>query len=604
MTEQKFSYEVTATDFETLSDDKKMESMVKYLGFLRTLRNKTRIIMINEPLTVQMGSEEINLVRPRTFVESPVSLDTNLDEYDHHVVSERKFYSVRREHHSVVSGNSYLELSNGTFAKCYTLYGLPSQLYPAWIYNVLGYSEMISMRLTPIPHERAVTKMRRYVGMLSATRLRSPDHAYKYEKGLATMDALARQATQLFVCECNALIQADTLEDLKVRENQFKTSAAATMTKWDATPTKQQIMLENGWGKQLYIELGSLNIFYPFASSDLIETPGGICIGINMTTGAPIVWDHTTLDSYNILILARVGKGKSVTAKTILTRLIDAHPDSMVFIIDPKGEYPASKWNLDEINFEDDVTMDLDPFHLFGSTGDTADIISDICGVAEDDTPTRNEILAATENCSSVTELYEKLDSNNKASKYVQRLIAADMQKIIHGDKEFGDRTVISLKNKPSSMVSMLTVLTFAKAWKTVLTANKSRPKIIIVDEGWRLFKKKNTSRIIEEIARMGRAYHAIGIFITQEPNDITSNEYGRTFSNNSGLKIILGLEPDAAKLAQKVLGLSDREVELISTFNRGQALLLTKGYRIRAQIRPSADELKLFNTNPTRGGA
>ncbi len=603
MTEQKFSYEIAATDFETLSDDKKMESMAKYLGFLRTLRNKTRIIMINEPLTVQMGSEEINLVRPRTFVESPVSLDTNLDEYDHHVVSERKFYSVRREHHSVVSGNSYLELSNGTFAKCYTLYGLPSQLYPAWIYNVLGYSEMISMRLTPIPHDRAVTKMRRYVGMLSATRLRSPDHAYKYEKGLATMDALARQATQLFVCECNALIQADTLEDLKVRENQFKTSAAATMTKWDATPTKQQIMLENGWGKQLYIELGSLNIFYPFASSDLIETPGGICIGINMTTGAPIVWDHTTLDSYNILILARVGKGKSVTAKTILTRLIDAHPDSMVFIIDPKGEYPASKWNLDEINFEGDVTMDLDPFHLFGSTVDTADIISDICGVDEDDTPTRNEILAATENCSSVAELYEKLDSNNKASKYVQRLIAADMQKIIHGDKEFGDRTVISLKNKPSSMVSMLTVLTFAKAWKTVLTANKSRPKIIIVDEGWRLFKKKNTSRIIEEIARMGRAYHAIGIFITQEPNDITSNEYGRTFSNNSGLKIILGLEPDAAKLAQKVLGLSDREVELISTFSKGQALLLTKGYRIRAQIRPSADELKLFNTNPTRGG-
>ena len=102
----------------------------------------------------------------------------------------------------------------------------------------------------------------------------------------------------------------------------------------------------------------------------------------------------------------------------------------------------------------------------------------------------------------------------------------------------------------------------------------------------------------------MGRAYHAIGIFITQEPSDITSNEYGRTFANNSGLKIILGLEPDGAKLAQKVLGLSDREVELISTFNRGQALLLTKGYRIRAQIRPSASELRLFNTDPTRGGA
>ncbi|MDI1494869.1 MAG: AAA-like domain-containing protein [Cenarchaeum symbiont of Oopsacas minuta] len=602
MTEQRFCYEVAATDFETLPDEKKMEAMAKYLGFLRTLRNRTLITMINEPLTVQMGNENVNLVRPRTFVTSPISLETNLNGFDHHVISDREFYPIKKEQHSVVSGKSYLELDNGAFAKCFTLYGLPSQLYPAWIYNVLGYSEMISIRLTPIPHDQAVTKMRRYVNILGATKLRSPDHAYRYEKGLATMDALARQVTQLFICECNALIQANTLEDLKIREKEFRVHSAATMTKWDATPTKQRDMLSHGWGKQLYIELGSLNIFYPFASSDLIETPGGICLGINMTTGAPIVWDHTTLDSYNVLILARVGKGKSVTAKTILTRLVEAHPDSMIFIVDPKGEYPASKWNLDEIDPESDVTMGMDPFHLFSNVGDTADIIADICDVAEDDAPTRNEILAAAENSNSVAELYEKLDSDGKGAKYVQRLMATDMQKIIRGDKEFGHRTVISLKNKPSSMVSILTVLAFAKAWKSIRMAEQSCPKILIVDEGWRLFKKKNTSRIIEEIARMGRAYHAIGIFITQEPNDITTNQYGRAFANNSGLKIILGLEPDAANLTQKVLGLSDREVELIVSFSRGQALLLTKGYRIRAQIRPSADELRLFNTDPTGG--
>ena len=86
MTEQKFCYEIAATDFETLPDDKKMEAMAKYLGFLRTLKNKTRIIMISEPLTIQMGSESINLVRPRTFVESPVSLDTNLDGYEHWII--------------------------------------------------------------------------------------------------------------------------------------------------------------------------------------------------------------------------------------------------------------------------------------------------------------------------------------------------------------------------------------------------------------------------------------------------------------------------------------------------------------------------------------
>ena len=57
MTEQKFCYEIAATDFETLPDDKKMEAMAKYLGFLRTLKNKNLALTSNdksEPLTIQI----------------------------------------------------------------------------------------------------------------------------------------------------------------------------------------------------------------------------------------------------------------------------------------------------------------------------------------------------------------------------------------------------------------------------------------------------------------------------------------------------------------------------------------------------------------------
>ncbi|GIU71979.1 MAG: hypothetical protein KatS3mg003_1458 [Candidatus Nitrosocaldaceae archaeon] len=121
---------------------------------------------------------------------------------------------------------------------------------------------------------------------------------------------------------------------------QFKRQNNAMLVKFDNIPFMQKQLLYNNDKKELFIELGSLAIIYPFISSDMLELDG-IKLGMNIITKAPVIYDYRLRDNYNIVILASSGAGKSVTAKTIVNRLL-AKYDCYLYIIDPQGEYERS----------------------------------------------------------------------------------------------------------------------------------------------------------------------------------------------------------------------------------------------------------------------
>jgi hypothetical protein len=45
---------------------------------------------------------------------------------------------------------------------------------------------------------------------------------------------------------------------------------------------------------------------------------------------------------------------------------------------------------------------------------------------------------------------------------------------------------------------------------------------------------------------------------------------------------------------------LSEIEADMLKSFGKGECLLLTKDYRLRVQISPTKEELKIFSTTPT----
>ena len=85
-----------------------------------------------------------------------------------------------------------------------------------------------------------------------------------------------------------------------------------------------------------------------------------------------------------------------------------------------------------------------------------------------------------------------------------------------------------------------------------------------------------------------------------QRPEDVIANEYGRALLDNSDTKILLRNNELASIKIRDALQLSREEEELLVTFNKGEALLLTKEHRLRVYIMPSKEELRMFSTTPT----
>lgn len=589
-----FAYEIKPTNFGTLPDDKKMIALSKFFQTLSSIQKPIRIIMLKESLELEVGNEARYLQIPRTYVVSSESLELILEQVglEYSVVASAPDWKVKSENLSNVI------LENDSFAKCYTLYKIPSTLPAAWAHSLLSRVDMVSVWLKPIENHKAVSQMIRYTGLVGTGATRSHNARYSFQKGQQVLEALSRQETKLFNCSVVVTIMTRDLVSLKIADKNFKTTMRANLASFDATSAIQRQMLVEGIGKILYFELGSTVIFYPFVSADMIEVPNGIPLGINLNTMAPVIYDYTQRENYNILLLASSGAGKSVTAKTCLTRLSGKYPDAMIFIIDPNGEYEtvAEHLKLNVIRVTQESKLGLEPFKLF-TPSDAADILGDITKAPD---TVRKEFRAKAEKCNSVEELYEKI--SGEAKKFLVDLVEGPISNVLQGDSRFEDRTVISLRGTSGEeRVSMLLLLALGKIWKQVNSAPTRIPKILVVDEGWMLFQMASAGRFLNMIARMGRKFNVIFMFITQRPEDVIENDFGRAIADNAGTKIFLQNTEQASEKIKNAMALSDLETDMLKSFGKGECLFLTKDYRLRVQITPTKEELEIFSTTPTK---
>ncbi|TBR21606.1 MAG: DUF87 domain-containing protein [Candidatus Nitrosotenuis sp.] len=588
-----FVYEIKPTNFGTLQDDKKMTALSKFFQTLSSIQKPIRIIMLKEPLELEMGVEIKYLQIPRTYVISSESLDLILEQIglEYAVVASAPNWKIRSENIS----NVVLEDLN--FIKCYTLYKIPSTLPAAWAHSLLSKTDVVSIWIKPIENHKAISQMIRYTGLVGTSAAKSHSARYSFQKGQEVLEALSRQETKLFNCSVVVMIKASDLRSLNTADKNFKTSMRANLALFDATSAMQKQMLVEGIGKVLYFELGSTAIFYPFVSADMIEVPNGIPLGINLNTAAPVIYDYTQRENYNILLLASSGAGKSVTAKTCLARLSAKYPDAAVFIIDPNGEYEAvaKHLKLSLIKTTQESKLGLEPFKLF-TPSDAADILGDITKAHD---TIRKEFRAKADGCNSVRELYNKI--SDEAKRFLVDLVEGPISNVLQGDLRFENKTVISLRGTSGEeRTSMLLLLVLGKIWKQINSIPTRIPKILLIDEGWMLFQMASAGRFLNMIARVGRKFNVIFMFVTQRPEDVIENDFGRAIADNAGTKILLQNTEQASEKIKNAMILSDLEADMLKSFDKGECLFLTKDYRLRVQISPTKEELRIFSTTPT----
>lgn len=585
-----YTYEVKPTNFFTLPAQKQQAVLSRFYSLLSSIQEPLRIFAVKEPLSIAIGNETRELQVTRTYMSSSERLDAILEGqgYDY-LVSNPPKLEIKKEFWK------HTELQNKRLAKCYTLYAPSSSLSSAWAYSLLSVADIISMEFVPIEQDRAISKLQRKVHLMRSTMSTNSKIVNQIQMGLEAITELEKNNTRMFKVTLNAIIFANDLKSLKEYKG-FSKLCRVSLSRFDDTPTMQARMID-GWGKRLYVDLGSCDVFYPFVSSDMLEVPNGITLGVNYNTGAPVIFDYTMRANYNILILASSGAGKSVTAKLILKRLIEKYSEALAFIVDPEGEYEriAEYLKIEPIRITGGGELGFDPFEMFEKE---VDAVNALCEIADVPPLVAKSFQAKCEGVKSLEEFYARLSEEEE--KYLVNLLKGPVATLFRGESKIGDRTIISLKGTyAEDYVARVSFLALAKLWKKISTAPVETPKILLIDEGHLIFRFVSAAKFVDLLARMGRKKNVIFIFISQRVEDVTKTEAGRAFFDNSETKIILRNNEIASDELVKSLQLSPQEKDMVLSFNPGESLILTRDHRLRAYITPSREELEMFGTSP-----
>ena len=603
MKDQEFSYHYTVTpgNFVTLPEPKQRKKIGQFFDLLRVLQKPIKIRMARKILPVPVDGNTVGMPIPQLYLSSSEPLNRIFEalryEYAADLDSRRDAKIIREGWRDVT-----VDLGDGSehVVKCFTLRQVPYELPWAWIATgIFPSCHEVIMWVEPVSHQAALNHIRKRKEIIYESAKSSRISAQEYEK-LERAEASMRQTRSgLFRCKVNCVLAARNRKELKRTVREFRNAASVNGGTFSTQIARQGAMLQCGWGKTLVFDLGSMSCLYAMVSGDMLEVPNGLVLGINTDSAAPVIFDFQKRSNYNVAIIGTSGSGKSFTAKMILRRLLEKHPDSLCFVIDPMGEYYdiAHVFGLDRIQITGNEELGFDPFKLL-EPADAADILGNVTRAPED---VVKQFRKFSDKVKSIDELFDALKGNPESRKWLDDLVDGPLAKMMRGTPKISDRLVISMRRadgKPHEI--MLMILALNKVWKRIEEMPQNVQKIVVLDEAWMLFKMDGAAKYIEQIVRMGRKRNVKFMFISQNVDDIAQDRGGASrIVDNMETKILLNMEEEATDSASKILGLSQQEASRIKSFESGHAIMLTKKYRLHVKFEPSASERKMFETSP-----
>lgn len=598
-----YFYTVDPSNFHSLPKDKQEQKVGEFLDLLRTLDKTIRITFTRKavPLLIDGKTETKHVLQVLLAAKEPLTgiLDSLMYEYTVDDAHQR----IRFDSEKL----SYLKYSGG-FVRCLTLYDLPSQLRWAWVHEVFSECNQIDVWVDPLEKEQSLNILRKKRALLMKRAETNKQAAAEYDDAESVEDMLNQGLGKMYRVGMVAMLHGNTLKELNANTKEFKRHLRVTGGMFDPTMSRQGSMYYGTWIKYLTADQSFMSILYPFVSAEMIEMPNGVLLGYNMDSNGPAIYDIMRRINGNVTIIGQTGSGKSFTAKIFVKRLIErvlaedeTDEGPAVYIIDPMNEYYNHReyYGLDGMIITGDQELGIDPFKILSQT-DAAAVLASVTKADEKDTGVANEFYRYADKVESVHELHEKV--SDKAKEYLQHLVDGPLSKIMKGESQITDKIIISLNGatkKPHEIMVLLLVLN--KVWNQVIAMPKTRPKIIVVDEGWLLTKMKGAMDYIDQIVRMGRKLNVKFVFISQKVDDIAQDKgpEGKMI-DSMGTKILMKLDEGSAKSAQDIMELTNEEKERLTRFSQGQGLMITEKHRIKIKFEATEDETKTyFNSRP-----
>lgn len=165
------------------------------------------------------------------------------------------------------------------------------------------------------------------------------------------------------------------------------------------------------------------------------------------------------------------------------------------------------------------------------------------------------------------------------------------------------DYVVLDLSDLKGKLLPVGMMIALDYVWDKI-KSDIIKKKAIMIDEIWQLVGA-TSNRLAAEfcltIFKTIRGFGGIAVSATQDLSDffgLDDGKYGRAIINSSQNKIVLNLEPDEAKYVQGVLKLTKTEIDSITRFERGEALICSGANKVPVSIKASPAERELITTD------
>ena len=523
----------------------------------------------------------------------------------------------------------------------------PRSLAPGFLQGLMaaGAPMDLSVHVGPIPAEQAARTLEwqkvRFESAQSLSfkrgRTMSPEAEIALEDITRLRDEVQRGRERLFHSSLSVTLHAKDETSLREMTQRAKAHFAATLGKLDNLAFRQREGLLatlplalNAVAEWRSLDTSSIARLFPFSPPDL-DTRSGTFYGIDMRACSPVVydpWDGTHLNA-NTAVLARSGSGKSFATKLGVLRGITR--GITAYVIDPEGEYADMARAVGGRVLSPGVPGEgMNPFVI--DKGDSEELLQRIGSLRRLIEVMVGESLGAERRASldhalagyyaqprertGFRDFYQYLQGDEAGDVGLARLLrpfaTGSLRHLLsdEGDDLLGNEALVTVFDlhllEPELRPAAAMVCT-ETVWAAA--AQNPKPRLLVVDEVWSIMQHPEGAAFMVSMAKRARK-HRLGLqFITQDVQDLLSEDTSRTITGHSGRALLqnaafkLLLQQDAAAISTvgDAFDLPQDLQRWLLSCPRGDGLLLAKGNRFPVRIEATPEETAVIEWTPGR---
>ncbi len=521
----------------------------------------------------------------------------------------------------------------------------PRSLSPGFLQNLMatGAPMDLSLHLGPIPAAQAARTLEwqkvRFESAQSLSfkrgRSMSSEAEIALEDVMRLRDEVQRGRERLFHASLSVTLHAEDEDSLKELTQRAKAHFAATLGKLDALPFRQREgvlstlpLALNAVAVWRTLDTSSLARLYPFSPPDL-DTRGGSLYGIDMRASSPVVydpWDGTHLNA-NTTVLARSGSGKSFATKLGVLRGICRGVTA--YVIDPEGEYADMARAAGGRVLSPGVAGEgMNPFVI--DSGDPEELLQRIGSLRRLIEVMIGESLGAERRAALdhalaayyaqprertgfgdfFTYLRDDEEGDANLARLLRPFATGSLRHLLtdEGDDLLTNEalvTVFDLRLLEPELRPAAAMVCTETVWAAA--ARDPKPRLLVVDEVWSIMQHPEGAAFMVSLAKRARK-HRLGLqFITQDVQDLLSEDPTRAITGHSGRALLqnaafkLLLQQDAAAISTvgDAFDLPQDLQRWLLSCPRGDGLLLARGNRFPIRIEATPEEAEVIEWRP-----